>query len=184
MSLSLSRGEKIINAVHELTVEYSCKENSMGNPLQNQLLKAGLVSTKQVKKVEHEKRVNRKQNKGVVPPTPASTVLEEQAAHEKRNRELNRQHAEQKRLREQKAQVRQLIETNRLERDGRGTPYHFIEHNKIMRIFVAEEMADQLSRGQLAIVKLDDNYEVVPAKVAHQIASRDKEALLLLHEHP
>ena len=156
----------------------------MGNPLQNQLLKAGLVSTKQVKKVEHEKRVNRKHNKGDSVPPAENALQKEQAAQAQRARELNRQRDEEKRLRERKAQVRQLIETNRLERDGRGAPYHFIEHNKIMRIFVAEDMADQLSRGQLAIVKLDDNYEVVPAKVAQQIASRDKEALLLLHEHP
>ncbi|MFA7382752.1 MAG: DUF2058 domain-containing protein [Desulfurivibrionaceae bacterium] len=154
----------------------------MGNPLQDQLLKAGLASKKQVKKAEHEKRISRKQNHGGNPAAVSSQAREEQAAKEQRNRELNRERAEETRLRELKAQVKQLIETNRLPQDSRGEPYHFAEQNKIKRIFVAEEMADQLSRGQLAIVKLGPGYEVVPAKAARQIASRDREAVVVFHE--
>lgn len=153
----------------------------MANPLQEQLLKAGLASKKQARKAEHEKRISRKQNDGKSPDV-ANKAREEQAAKDLRNRELNRERAEETRLREQKAQVKQLIETNRLPQDGRGEPYHFAEQNKIKRIFVSEEMADQLSRGQLAIVKLGSGYEVVPAKAARQIASRDKEAVVVFHE--
>ena len=154
----------------------------MGNPLQEQLLKAGLASKKQAKKAEHEKRISRKQNAGNNPAVVSNQAREEQAAKESRNRELNLQRAEETRLRELKAQVKQLIETNRLPQDGRGEPYHFVEQNKIKRIFVSEETIDQLSRGQLAIVKLGANYEVVPAKVAHQIASRDQEAVVVFHK--
>ena len=156
----------------------------MGNPLQEQLLKAGLASKKQAKKAEHEKRISRKQNQGNSPTAAANSVREEQAAQERRNRELNRERLEETRLRELKAQVKQLIETNRLPRDGRGEPYHFVEQNRIKRIFVSEEMTDQLSRGQLAIVTLGAGYEVVPAKAARQIASRDKEAVVVFHEKP
>lgn len=154
----------------------------MANPLQEQLLKAGLASKKQAKKAEHEKRISRKQNDGNSPAAVSNQAREEQAAKERRNRELNLQRAEETRRREQKAQVKQLIETNRLPQDGRGEPYHFAEQNKIKRIFVSEEMADQLSRGQLAIVKLGPGYEVVPAKAARQIASRDREAVVVFHE--
>jgi hypothetical protein len=156
----------------------------MGNPLQEQLLKAGLASKKQAKKAEHEKRISRKQNQGNSSDVGGNKVREEQAAQDLRNRKLNLQRAEETRLREQKAQVKQLIETNRLPQDGRGEPYHFVEQNKIKRIFVSEEMTDQLSRGQLAIVKLGTSDEVVPAKVARQIASRDKEAVIVFHEKP
>ncbi|MFZ5775727.1 MAG: DUF2058 domain-containing protein [Thermodesulfobacteriota bacterium] len=156
----------------------------MGNPFQEQLLKAGLVNKKQAKKAEHEKRVSRQQGKGASPTVSSNTVREEQAAQDRRNREFNRQRLEESRLREQQAQVKQLIETNRLARDEHGEPYYFAEHKKIKRIFVSEEMVEQLSRGQLAIVKLGDNYEVVAAKVARQIASRDQEAVLVFHENP
>ena len=156
----------------------------MGNPLQDQLLKAGLASKKQAKKAEHEKRISRKQNNTNSPAVISNKAREEQAAKDLRNRELNLQRAEETRLREQKAQVKQLIETNRLPQDGRGEPYHFAEQNKIKRIFVSEEMGDQLSRGQLAIVRLGSGYEVVPAKAARQIASRDKGAVVVFHEKP
>ena len=156
----------------------------MGNPLQDQLLKAGLASKKQARKAEHEKRISRKQNNTNSPALISNKAREEQAAKDLRNRELNRERAEETRRREQKAQVKQLIETNRLPQDGRGEPYHFAEQNKIKRIFVSEEMADQLSRGQLAIVRLGSGYEVVPAKAARQIASRDKGAVVVFHEKP
>lgn len=156
----------------------------MGNPLQDQLLKAGLATKKQAKKVAHEKYLSRKQNKGDSPVAPSNQASEEQATQELRNRELNLQRLEENRLREQKAQVKQLIETNRLPPDARGEPYHFVWQNKIKRIFVTDETTDQLSRGQLAIVTLGHSFEVVPAKVAQQIASREPEAVVVFHEKP
>jgi uncharacterized protein len=156
----------------------------MGNPLQEQLLKAGLASKKQARRAEHEKRISRKQNQGNGPTAADNRGREEQAARELRSRELNRQRAEEARLHELKAQVKQLIESNRLPRDERGEPYHFAEENRIKRLFVSEEMAEQLSRGQLAIVKFGAGYEVVPARAARQIASRAAEAVLVFHEKP
>lgn len=153
----------------------------MGNPFQDQLLKAGLVNKKQANKAKREKHLNRKQNKEDTPSAISAKAREEQAAQAKRTCELNRKHAEEKEQREQQAQVKQLIEQNRLELDDRGEPYHFVKENKIERIFVSGEMMEQLSSGQLAIVKLGDSYEVVPAKVARQIASRNKEAVLAFH---
>ncbi len=149
------------------------------NPLQAQLLKAGLVSKKQVGKVKQEQYQNRKQKE----PVKTAVSLAEPAAAAERSRELNRQLAEEKRRRELQSQVKQLIETNRLKRDGRGEPYYFVvEERKIDRIFVAEEMAERLSRGLLAIVRGKDGVEVVPAKAAQQIAERDPAAVLTLHE--
>lgn len=153
----------------------------MANPFQAQLLKAGLVSKKQASKAQRAKHLNRKQNKEDSSSEISKKVKEEQAVQAKRNRELNLQRDEQKRQEEQKSQVRQLIEQNRLELDDRGEPYNFVVENKIRRIFVADEMIEQLSRGQLAIVTLDDKYEVVAAKVARQIAARDKKAVVTFH---
>ncbi len=154
----------------------------MGNPFQDQLLKTGLINKKQANKAKREKHLNRKQKKGKSQSEMSSKAQEMQAAQAMRTRELNLQRNEKNRQCEQRAQVKQLIEQNRLDRDDRGEPYHFVEQNKIKRLFVSEEMTDQLSRGQLAIVKLDNSYEVVPAKVARQIASRDKEAVVTFHE--
>ncbi len=153
----------------------------MGNPLKDQLLKAGLASRKQAKKVEHEQRLQRKKPLRDAPPDLGQAVREERAAQAARTRQLNEERATAQRQREEQAQVRQLIENSRLAKDDRGEAYHFADDKKIKRIFLAEEMIDQLSRGQLAIVKLGEGYEVVPARVARQIAERDSRALLVLH---
>ncbi|HIP83798.1 MAG TPA: DUF2058 domain-containing protein [Desulfocapsa sulfexigens] len=154
----------------------------MGNPFQDQLLKAGLVNKKQANKVKREKHLNRKQKKKDVSAEISDQARKEQAAQAERNRELNRLHAEEKVQRELKAQVKQLIEKNKLECDNFGDAYHFVEQGKIERIFVSTEMIEELSCGQLAIVKLNDTYEVVPAKVARQITCRAKEAVIVFHE--
>ena len=154
----------------------------MGNPLQDQLLKAGLVNKKQAQKAKREQYLSRKKKKKTDPTETGNKAREQQQAQAKRNRELNQQRAEKKRLQEQKAQIKQLIEKNRLKLDGKGEPYYFAVQKQINRIFVSEEVTDQLCRGQLAIVALGNNFEVVPAKVAHQIASRDEEAVVAFHE--
>ncbi len=154
----------------------------MGNPFQDQLLKAGLVSKKQVNKAKHEKRVSKKKQDNGKTPDLTAKIKQEQAAQKKRDQELNRQRAEDKLQRERLAQVKQLVDQNRLDKDERGEAYNFVDANKIKRIYVGAEIAEQLSRGQAAIVRLGSSYEVVPAKVARQIASRDRDALVVLHE--
>jgi len=153
----------------------------MANPFQAQLLKAGLVSKKQAGKAKREKHLNRKQNTGDSTSEISKKAKKEQAAQAKRAHELNLQRDEKQRQAAQKTQVRQLIEQNRLELDKRGAPYNFVVQNKIKRIFVADEMIEQLSLGQLAIVELDERYEIVAAKVARQIAARDKKAVIAFH---
>lgn len=154
----------------------------MGNPFQDQLLKAGLVNKKQASKAKRATHASRKKKKDKDTPSAITVKAREaQASQAMRSRELNRLRAEEKLRHEKKAQVKQLIEASKLDRDEYGKAYHFVEQGKINRIFVAEEMAEQLSRGLLAIVKFGTGYEVVPEKVASQIASRDKDIVLVLH---
>jgi uncharacterized protein YaiL (DUF2058 family) len=153
----------------------------MGNPFQDQLLKAGLVSKKQAGKAKRQKHLNRKQKKEA-PSEVSIQAKKERDVQTQRDRELNRQRAKEKQLHEARAQIRQLIRDNKLERDDFGSAYHFVEENRVQRIFVDDEMEDALSCGAMAIVKYEDGYEVVPAKAAEQIASRGKGVVLAFHK--
>ncbi len=153
----------------------------MGTSFQDQLLKSGLVNKKQVKKISQEKHANRKKNQGKNASPEINTALAEKLAKEKHNRELNQELNRKKKKRENLSQVRQLIETNRLKIEDDDEPYYFALGKKIKKLYVNEVIAKKLSRGQLAIVKLDDHFEIVPAKAANQIASRDQDALVVLH---
>ena len=152
--------------------------------LQDQLLKAGLADEKKAKAVRSEKRKQRKQQpKGAnqISDTEerARKARQEQA---ERDRQLNLERQQEANKRAIQAQIRQLIETNRLDRAGGETSYQFVHDKKIKKLFVTDTMADQLSRGRLAIVLLNDSYEVVPEGVARKIMERDEHAVIALHD--
>jgi len=80
------------------------------------------------------------------------------------------------------AQIKQIIELNRLPRDAEGLAYNFTDDNKVKRLYVSEAMRDQIAEGRLAIVKLGQQYEVVSAEVARKIQSRDAASVIVFNE--
>ncbi len=49
-------------------------------------------------------------------------------------------------------------------------------------MYVDDTQADQLSRGRLAIVFVNDQYEIVADGVARKITERDEQAVVVLHD--
>ncbi len=89
----------------------------MANSFGDQFLKAGLVNKAQLNKAKKSKsRQQKQQNKQKVEVIDEAAVAARQAAAEKaaRDRELNRQQKEEAERRAIQAQVRQLVESNRL----------------------------------------------------------------------
>jgi len=152
--------------------------------LQDQLLKAGLADEKKAKTIRSEKRKQRKQQPKGAAQVNEAEVRARQAREEKaeRDRQLNleRQRAAEKKA--VQAQIRQLVETNRLDRSRGETSYQFVHDKKIKKIFVDDTMVDQLSRGRLAIVHVNDQYEIVAEGVARKIMERDENAVVVLHD--
>lgn len=154
----------------------------MGNPFQDQLLKAGLVNKKQVNKAKHDDRVKKKKNKNKKQPTQPSAAELQQAAEKKRIKKLNKERRAKEQKQELHAQVKQLIEQNKLKQDQRGEAYNFVDGVKIKRIYISEELAQEISCGKAAIVRASSGYEVVPRRIAEQISSRDTKTILVLHD--
>ncbi|WP_457554120.1 DUF2058 family protein [Desulfobacula sp.] len=154
----------------------------MGLSLQDQLLKAGIADKKQAKKAKHEKRAKRKKNKGGKTTPEINQAQQDQLAQAKRSQELNRQLNQEKEKLEKLSQVRQLIKTHCLKLDKYEEPYYFKVGKKIKKLYVNEDIANKLNRGELAIVSFDDFFEIVPDKVAQQIADRDQNYLVVLHK--
>ncbi len=154
----------------------------MGLSLQDQLLKAGMADKKQAKKAKHEKRAKRKENKGKKTVPEINQAQQDHLAQAKRSQDLNRKLNQEKERLEKLSQVRQLIETNRLGLDKYEEPYYFKVGKKIKKLYVNEDITKKLSRGELAIVSFDDLFEIVPDKVAQQIADRDQDSLIVLQK--
>lgn len=152
--------------------------------LQDQLLKAGVVDKKKAKKVNQEKRQKaKKQPKGSVVvdegKEAARRALAEKSERDRETNRLRQIDADKKAI---QAQIVQLIKVNRIDRQRGDISYQFTDGKKIKKIFVTAELQDQLSRGLIAIVKLGEGYELVPAAVAEKIAQRDDGAILLRHD--
>lgn len=146
--------------------------------LKDQLMKAGLADAKKARKAEHEKRQEAKAPGQAQAGTLARQALAEQA---ERDRALNRQREAEKAQKALLAQVRQLVETQRISRQGGELPYQFVDGGKIKKLYVTPAQQDQLVRGQIAIVRLGDGHELVPTVVAEKIRSRDAAAVVLLN---
>lgn len=154
----------------------------MGLSLQDQLLKAGIADKKQAKKAKHEKHAKRKKNKSKKTAPVINKTQQEQLAKAKRSKELNQKLNLEKKQHEKQLQVKQLIQTNRLKLDKYEDPYYFKVGKKIKKLYVNEDITKKLSQGVLAIVRLDQIFEIVPVKAALQIADRDPDSLILLHK--
>jgi uncharacterized protein YaiL (DUF2058 family) len=144
--------------------------------LQEQLLKAGLVDKNRANKARKDKQ---KQSK-LARNTAAKNVNREKSAaqkeHEKRverDRELNQQRQKQAEQKAVLAQIKQLIDLNKID-CAQG----------VKKIFVTDDIKQQLSQGRLAIVRLvlksERLFEIVPTVIAEKIAQRDENAVVQL----
>ena len=153
----------------------------MGNALQDQLLKAGLVTRKQVQKSNQEKARKRKQQPKHKQTVDQNKIKAQQAAEQKakRDRELNRKKQEQARQKAISIEINQLISNNRVERDNSCEITYNFEHNgKIKHIYVNEEMKQKIISGTLGIARIEGGYELVPADIAEKIRQRNEKRLV------
>ena len=152
--------------------------------LQDQLLKSGAINKKKAKFIEHEKRKQKKKTpKGKAQPNEA--IDQVAAKHEEkveRDRELSRKLNEKAKRKAIAAQIKQLIEVNRIDRKNGEISYQFTDGKKISKIYVTALLQTQLSNGLIAIVKLGELYELVPSQVAEKIAQRDENKIILQNQ--
>jgi uncharacterized protein len=149
----------------------------MSDSLRDQLLKAGLVTKTQVKQSKQEQR-RQPQGKRVPAREPDYERLRAEAEKAERDRELNRKQQEKAERKARMAQIKQLIEQNRLPKVESDDYYNFIDENEIKRIAVNAEMREQIIQGSLAIVRYAGHYAVVPEAIAARIRERHEPAVI------
>ncbi|MFS7194500.1 DUF2058 domain-containing protein [Rahnella inusitata] len=148
--------------------------------LQEQLLKAGLVSSKKMDKVQRTAKKSRVQAREA-----REAVEENKKAQLERDKQLSEQQKQAALSKEYKAQVKQLIEMNRVDISKGDIGFNFTDGNLIKKIFVDKTTQAQLISGRLAIARLvvessgESQYAIIPASVADKIAQRDANSIVL-----
>lgn len=151
--------------------------------LQDQLLKAGLVSKNKATQAKSAQRkqakINRKHKIETV--DDAKLAAEKQMAEQaEKAKQLN---AEKNKAAEKKsiqAQIKQLIETNSQRLGKPQITFNFTDGGIIKKLDVSNEIHKHLSNGLLAIAKESDSYHLVPAKVAEKVKQRSDTAIIAI----
>jgi uncharacterized protein YaiL (DUF2058 family) len=148
------------------------------NPLQEQLLKAGLVKKSQVSQAARE-QVKARHGKAPVAPSESQREADRLRAEKaERDRALEAERKEKARVQELQAQVRQIIDTQKVKRDGESE-YRFNDGTVIRTLLVNATLRRQLASGALVIVRFGDGFELLPRAAADKVRERDASAIVL-----
>ncbi len=192
---SLALTGQIISITNFTTAQTQIKANHPTmSSLQEQLLKAGLVDEKKAKQAEREKQKRSKQARkssgksggGKADPLKAA-VNKRKAEQAERDRKLAEQRKQAREQKEIAAQVKQLIETNKVDRSQGEIPYSFVYRNKVKKIYIGETEKNLLIEGRLVIATMVINnvgrrFELVPKDVAEKIRQRDADSVIELDD--
>lgn len=157
----------------------------MNKSLQDQLLGAGLVDGKKAKKISKETRKAKNEKRRNKEPLTSEAQKNAQIALEEKkakDRELNlarQAEADKKAL---AAQVKQMINQYKLRHIDGETTYNFNDNGIVKRLYVKNDIAEEIIRGRLCIARLEESYELIPKPVADKIKERDEDAILVYNQ--
>ena len=151
-----------------------------GNPLQEQLLKAGLVKKSKLAEVAREQNKAR-HAKGPAPADEIALAAERARAEKvERDRALAAAHKAERQATELRAQARQIIQDKRVPGLGESD-YRFTADGAIRSVLVNDDQRAKLSSGALLIARLGDRYELLPRAAGDKVRERDPGAIVLDH---
>lgn len=151
----------------------------MSLSLREQLLAAGLGTKKQAKQAEHQERQQRHKDKTAeIAAEKERAAQQARAAKAARDLELNRQRQLALANRERAAQVKQLVEQNRLQKLETDDYFNFIHRGKVRRISVDPALRARIMSGEIVLVRCEGKYEMVTAEIAAKIRERNERAIV------
>lgn len=154
-----------------------------GNPLQEQLVKAGLAKKSKVAAVAREQHLAR-HAKASAGPTEAQLEAERARAEKvERDRALAAEQKARMQAAELRAQAKQIIRDRKVPREG-DSEYRFTADGAIRSLLVSEDLRGKLASGALVIARLDSTYELLPRAAADKVRERDAGLIVLDHGKP
>jgi len=150
------------------------------NPLQEQLLKAGLVKKSQVSQAAREQV---KARHGKAPVAPSESQREAERLRAERDRALEAERKAKAHAQELQAQVRQIIEAHKVKREGESE-YRFNDGTLIRTLLVNNVLRRQLASGSLVIARHGDGFELLPRAAADKVRERDASVIVLDNSQP
>jgi len=156
----------------------------MAGTLFDQMMKAGLVDKQKAKKVKKEKYQqgkNNKQKKGTET-ISESAKLAEIAKKEKADKaqKLNLQRKAEQEKKSLQAEIRQIIESNRLKDFAGNENYSFVDGAVVKSLNLKPAIRKSIIAGNIRIARYKGGFALLEADVADKIIQRDSTVLIAL----
>lgn len=151
-----------------------------GNPLQEQLLKAGLVKKSKVSEVARAQHLAKHARAAAGPSEIALEAERARVEKVEKDRALAAEHKAQSRIAELRAQARQIIE-DKQEPGAGDSDYRFNAGGAIRTLLVSDEQRRKLASGALVIARLGDRYLLLPRAAGDKVRERDAGMIVLDH---
>ena len=149
-------------------------------PLQEQLLKAGLVKKSKVAQAARE-QLKARHGKGPAEPSDVAREAERARLQKvERDRALERERKTQARQTELRAQARQIIQDKQVSGAG-DSDYRFDADGAIRSLLVSNEQRRQLASGALVIARLGERYVLLPRAAGDKVREREPGMVVLDH---
>ena len=165
---------------------------------QDKLFQAGLINKKQLRKINQEQKIERKQKQGNRKKKQIEAA--EKRAKAKAEKEarlviLRAQRAEREKIYVEKAQkrrVNQIINHHRIRFQRGDYPFWHYTYTRthVHKFYVPMRIAWELRAGKLAIAIVGDvtqfepEYVIIPREIAQKIAEIDADRILFLNTQP
>lgn len=152
----------------------------MRNPLQDQLLKAGLAKKSKLAQVVRDQTRQRHAKGAATADVDKIDAAQLHAERAERDRMLAAERNAQAKAREAQAQARQIIDVHALPRTGE-IPYAFDDAGSIKRLLVDVSQRTLLAKGALVIARHGNEYALLPRVAADKVLERDPACIVLDH---
>lgn len=122
--------------------------------LKDELLKAKVISKKEVNKIEHEQRVERKK---IGAEAIKQQEIERHQEIEKKmqeQRQQNREIAKQQTQEKQGLRAEEIVKAGQIDEHGNRKFYFVARNCKIPHLSISDTMAEKIERGAVAIVEM------------------------------
>lgn len=151
-----------------------------GNPLQEQLLKAGLVKKAKLAEVEREQHKARRTGGNAGPSEVRLQAEQTRIEKIERDRALAAERNAKARTAELRAQARQIIEDKKAPCSG-NAEYRFTVDGAIRTLLVDDEQRRKLSSGAMVIARHGDGFALLPRAAGERVRERAAELIVLDH---
>ncbi len=161
----------------------------VADSLQDQLIKAGLVSEDQVNRARAPKKQKRKPNPRPARKRPAQqAAVEDLPAVEQRPapKTISSRPAKKafdwREAKAQKAQAGELIKKHKLNQPAADIRHNFAKGNRVKQVYVTAQQRDDIIGGRLAIAIADDRAYVIPLETAAKLRTLSPKTFVLVNE--